>query len=65
MSNSLPDPNLPLCDRLAKMAVEAREKARQLPPGRERDVLLIEARRAETAAYLLDRVSAPSPQSPR
>lgn len=58
MSNSLVDSGLPLGDRLAKMAAQARKKARQLPPEREQDELLTRARRAEAAAHLLGLVGA-------
>ena len=62
MSRSPPDLNLPLGDRLVKMAIEAREKARQLAPGAERDALLTEARRAEDAASWLQPVRTLGPQ---
>ena len=46
MRRPLPDPGLPLGERLAKMAAQAREEARHLPPGPARDALLMEAHRA-------------------
>ncbi len=61
MNSSLVDSGLPLGDRLAKMAAQAREQAHQLPPGREKDELLTRARRAETAAHLLGLVGAANP----
>jgi hypothetical protein len=65
MNSSLVDTGLPLGDRLAKMAAQAREKAQQLPPGREKDELLTRARRAETAAHLLGLVGAADPEPRR
>jgi len=42
-------PNVPLRDRLASFAKATREKAASLPPGKERDELLMKARQADTA----------------
>jgi hypothetical protein len=43
-----------LRDRLLSFANEVREKASRLGPGPERDELLKEARRADTAAHIED-----------
>jgi hypothetical protein len=42
-------PNVPLRDRLAAFAKATRERAASLPPGNERDELLMKARQADTA----------------
>lgn len=39
-------------DRLAAEAIELREKAKVMPPGLERDLLLRKARQAETGAHM-------------
>jgi hypothetical protein len=39
-------------DRLAKQATQLREKARLLPAGTERDLLLRKARQADTASHI-------------
>jgi len=48
---------VPLRDRLASFAKATREKAASLPPGKERDELLMKARQADTACN--DWVSSP------
>jgi hypothetical protein len=44
--------SVPLKDRLAAFAEEARAKASSLPPGAERDELLKKARQADTAYHV-------------
>jgi hypothetical protein len=44
--------NLSLQDRLAVWAKDAREQAAELPPGPERDEMLMRARQADTASHL-------------
>jgi hypothetical protein len=39
-------------ERLALHAQQAREQAKMLPPGSERDALLKKARQADTAAHI-------------
>jgi hypothetical protein len=48
-----------LKDRLATFAKEAREKAMELPAGREREVLLRKARQTDTAAHMDDWANSP------
>ena len=43
-------PRVPLRDRLASFAEDTRERAASLPPGIERDELLIKAHQADTAS---------------
>jgi hypothetical protein len=52
-------------DRIAAFAKEAIEKASLLPPGAEKDELLLKARRARTASHLDDWANSPGLQSPR
>jgi hypothetical protein len=52
-------------ERLQKAADEAREAARELPQGQERDALLRKARQAETAAHLNEWLTSPGLQSPK
>ena len=54
-----------LKDRVTAFAAEVREKANQLPPGPERDLLLKKARRADTAANLSEWASSSGPQPPK
>jgi hypothetical protein len=49
----------PLQDRIASFARGIREKASQLPPGKEKDDLLRRARLADSASHLTDWVSSP------
>jgi hypothetical protein len=42
----------PLKERLASFANDVRKEAERLPPGPERDNLLMRARRAETASHI-------------
>jgi hypothetical protein len=48
-----------LKDRLAQQAGEARERAKTLPPGREREVLLRMARQSEAASRIDEWLSSP------
>jgi hypothetical protein len=52
-------------ERLQRAAEEAREAARSLPQGCERDALLKRARQAETAAHINEWLSSPGLQSPK
>jgi hypothetical protein len=56
---------IPLKDRLAAFAAEAREQASLLPPCAEKHELLMKARRAETASHLGDWANSPGLQPPR
>jgi hypothetical protein len=47
----------PLQDRIASFARGVREKASQLPPGKEKDDLLRRARLADMASHLDDRAT--------
>lgn len=58
-------PDKAIGERLIQEARLAREKAEQLPPGAERDDLLKEARRAETAAHIDDWANSPGLQPPK
>jgi hypothetical protein len=48
--------------RLQQAAREAREQARRLPAGHEREMLLRKARQAETAAHINEWLTSPSPR---
>ena len=48
-----------LQERLTTFAETARERARSLPPGKERDLLLRRARQNEMTSTLTDWLSAP------
>lgn len=48
-----------LQERLATFAENARERARRLPPGREREMLLRSAEQNEVTLNLTDLLSAP------
>ncbi|RTE91699.1 MULTISPECIES: hypothetical protein [Bradyrhizobium] len=48
-----------LQERLAAFAESARERARSLPPGREREMLLQRAKQNEITSSLTDWLSAP------
>jgi len=52
-------------DRLTKEAERLRQEGKTKPPGPERDALLREARRAETAARIDEWVSSRGLQPPR
>ena len=53
----------PLQDRIASFARGIKEKASQLPPGKEKDDLLRRARLADTAYDLSDWANSPRSQS--
>ena len=54
-----------LKERLASFAKEIREKARLMPPCREREELLKRASRADTASHLDDWANSPGLQPPK
>jgi hypothetical protein len=56
---------LPLEERLDALAKSDRERADALPPCRERDDLLLRARRAETASQLTGWLNSPGLQPPK
>jgi hypothetical protein len=56
---------VPLEERLRVQAKADRERAETLPPGREREELLIKARRADTASHLTEWLQSPGLQPPR
>jgi hypothetical protein len=51
-----------LQERLKSFANSARERARQMPPGKDREILLGRAKQTEATSYLTDWLSAPSPR---
>lgn len=53
-----------LDERLARQAQESRERAGQLPPGNERDLLLKRARQAHAAARINEWINSPGLQPP-
>jgi hypothetical protein len=52
-------------ERLQRAANEAREAARQLPQGPQRDMLMKRVSQAEIAAHINEWVKAPSARAPR
>jgi hypothetical protein len=52
-------------ERLRAFADEERKKAKQLPPGPERDAALMKIRQAETAAHLAEWANSPGLQPPQ
>jgi hypothetical protein len=52
-------------ERLAKEAQRCRAEADKLPPGTERDHLLLKARHADTAAHINDWANSAGLKSPR
>jgi hypothetical protein len=56
---------LPLKDRLISFATEAREKAKSMPPGAEKEDLLRRARQADTTSRLDDWINSRGLQSPK
>ena len=56
---------VPFGERLEKAAHEAREAAKMLPHGQQRDALLNKAKQTETAAQLNRLLVSPDAQSPR
>lgn len=57
--------SLPLKDRLALFAKEARKKANRLPPGLGREAMLNKVRQADVAAHLDDWATSPALQPPK
>lgn len=55
---------VPFEERLAREARSMKERARCLPPGKEREVLLRRARQAETAAHINEWLASPGLKSP-
>ena len=55
---------LSLEERLLRSAREARDKARLLPPGREREMLLRTARQSEMAANIGSWIASPGLKPP-
>ena len=51
-------------DRLGRAGTEARERAEKLPPGQEREALLMKAQRAEVAAQFDDWILHQARKSP-
>ncbi|WP_347710894.1 hypothetical protein [Bradyrhizobium sp. CB1650] len=47
-------------ERLLKFAQDSREQAKALPPGKEKDQLLVKARQADTAAHIDDWLHLPA-----
>lgn len=58
-------PDLPLQDRLIRIATRAREKAAALPPGRERDRLMTAAVSTESAAAIERWLNSSGSQRPK
>nr|WP_249167795.1 hypothetical protein [Bradyrhizobium elkanii] len=54
----------PLEERLSREARELRQRAKKLPPGREREVLLRKARQEETTAHLTEWLMSSGPRVP-
>jgi hypothetical protein len=55
---------VPLEQGLRVQAEADRERARALPPCREREELLLKARRAETASHIAEWLNSPGLQPP-
>jgi hypothetical protein len=58
-------PALPLQERLRQIALRAREKAKTLPPGHERDRLITAAVSSESAAAIERWLTSPELQRPK
>ena len=56
---------VPLEERLRMQAMSDRERAERLPPGREREELLVRARRADTASHFSEWLRSPGLKPPR
>nr|WP_074130900.1 hypothetical protein [Bradyrhizobium sp. NAS96.2] len=54
----------PLEVRLSREAQELRQRAKKLPPGREREILLRKARQEETTAHLTEWLMSSGPRVP-
>jgi hypothetical protein len=59
------DQDKSFCERLSDFADGERKKAKQLPPGPERDAALTKVRQAETAAQLVEWANSPGLQLPK
>jgi hypothetical protein len=57
--------NAPLKDRLVEQAKAAREQAKKLPPGKERESLLRRARQSETASHIDEWLRSPGLRAPQ
>jgi hypothetical protein len=55
---------MPLQERLREQAEADRKRAEALPPCREREELLLRARRAETASHITEWLDSPGLQPP-
>ncbi|MBV8923945.1 MAG: hypothetical protein JOZ74_01110 [Bradyrhizobium sp.] len=56
---------VPLEARLRIQAEADRERAKSLPPSKEREDLLLRARRADTASHLTEWLNSPGLQPPK
>jgi hypothetical protein len=56
---------IPLKDRLALFAKEARDRALRLPPGSEREAMLKKVSQADTAAHLDEWANSAGLQPPK
>jgi hypothetical protein len=52
-------------DRLVDQAQQDTQRAKTMPPGPERDILMRRARQSETAAHLSEWISSPGLQPPK
>jgi hypothetical protein len=52
-------------ERLAKEAERLKEQAKELPPGKDRELLLRKARQANTAAHITEWLNSPGLQPPK
>jgi hypothetical protein len=52
-------------ERLAQEAARLRKQAKDLPHGREREILLRRARQAETGSHITEWLTSPGLQPPR
>lgn len=57
--------NMSLRDRLAAWAAQAREKAKKLPPGPERQTQFKRASQADVASHLDEWANSPGSQPPK
>ncbi len=55
----------PFQERLANFAKDARERAKSMPPGKARDMLLRQARQADTGAHIDEWLSSPELRPPK
>jgi len=54
-----------LDQRLGEQAKRLRDEARGIPPGVQRDILIRQARQAETAAHMQEWLKSPGLQPPK